>query len=75
MYDWAFELWICMGGETWQYFRPRAEREGEREWGGARERESALTHAGEKQGERNNRGMFTKKSVTDSTLSLLLGVF
>jgi len=41
MYDWAFELWICMGGEKWQYFRPRAEREGWREGGSARARERA----------------------------------
>ncbi len=56
---------------------PTARREGgwEGERGGEREQVCALTHAGEKQAEGNKPGMFTRKRVTDSTLSLLLGVF
>jgi hypothetical protein len=46
MYDWAFELWLCIGGEKWQYFRPRAEREGGRDWGSARARERAQARGG-----------------------------
>jgi len=63
--------WVAKSGNT----SDRAPRGRDGERGGARERESALTHAGEKQGERNKRGMFTRKRVTDSTLLLLLGVF
>jgi hypothetical protein len=64
MYDWAFELWICMGGEKWQYFPPRAEREGgkEREVGSARARESAYARGRKTRRAKQAGHVYEKKS-------------